>query len=93
MADGTTDAPAPPLREKREMVSITLTDKYDSYRPHAAGPQFNAGESVAVPKDEAERMIALGAAVRHEHDPALSTGGKAPAHPPNHKMQTAQSVK
>lgn len=71
---------------------VELTRKFHSYRI-AAGPQFNAGERVRVPKDEADRLVAEGAAVRYSvANSESSTDEKAPAHPTKDKMvKTAQT--
>lgn len=86
MADGTTDAPTPPFREKREMVPVEFTKKFDSYGS-MDGPRFNAGERASLPKAEAERLIHNGAAVRQTDDPVSTAHGKGTAHPPKDKMQ------
>ena len=91
MADGTTDAPANPFREKWEMVSVKLTDKYDGYTSQA-GARYFRGELASFPKAEAEKLIQTGAAVRHDVNADPTAEEKKSAHPHN-KMQDAVVTK
>lgn len=83
----------PKEAKKPKTVVVTFTDQYGAYKTRGGG-QINAGESASVPEEEAEQLIAAGAAVRYQ-EPSGSTSGaeKAMAHPTKDKMVHASQTK
>lgn len=78
---------------KVKTVVVTFTGQYGAYKTRGGG-QINAGESASVPEEEAEQLIAAGAAVRYQEsrsDP--SEAGKAMTHPNKDKMVHASQTK
>lgn len=79
--------------EKKPTEVVQFTDKFHSYRV-AHGPQYNAGERAQVSSEEAERLVAGGAAVRISvAGQEASKDGKAPVHPNKDKMVTQAQTK
>lgn len=73
---------------EKKTETVRFTDKFHSYRV-SYGPQFNAGEQASVSSEEADLLVAEGAAVRISVASTEATDKeKALAHPNQNKMVT-----